>query len=145
MRAPNRAELSRRAVDAGAVRQEAPSAASSAAPAAVSPLPAEGWQRWTHVRVADAQGRVQALDRSQAAALAPLLSGVVPAPGSAASDAALPAAVDWRLTLLQGGRALGTLELGGSGVRWHAAGAAPVFGAPPPEALQALRAWLAQA
>lgn len=114
------------------------------APAA-APRGPEPWQRWTQVRIAEAQGQVWTLDRARAEDLTALLSAVLPAADTPARDAALPAAADGRLTLLQDGRPLGTLELGGSGVRWHAAGAAPVFAAPSPAALQALRVWLAQA
>lgn len=106
---------------------------------------AAAWQRWTQVRLAAAQGPALMLNRVQAEELTVLLSAVLPAADAPARDAALPTAVDGRLTLLQDGRPLGTLELGGSGVRWHAAGAAPVFAEPSPAALQALRAWLAQA
>lgn len=97
------------------------------------------------MRLAGVQGQALTLDRARAQDLTALLSAVLPAADAPARDAALPAAVDGRLTLLQDGRSLGTLEMGGSGLRWHAAGAAPVFAEPPPAALQALRAWLAQA
>lgn len=113
-------------------------------PAAAPRMP-EPWQRWTQVRIAEAQGQVLTLDRARAEDLTALLAAVLPAADTPARDAALPAAADGRLTLLQDGRPLGTLELGGNGVRWHAAGAAPVFAEPSPAALQALRVWLAQA
>ena len=130
---------------ATAPRAESAGASAPSAPVAAAPAPMRAdWQHWTQARIADAQGRTWLVDRAQAEALAALLPAVVPTANVDARDAALHGAVEGRLTLLRDGRALGTLELGGSGVRWHAEGTAPVYAEPSSSALQALRAWLAE-
>ncbi|MDA7416849.1 hypothetical protein PGB34_10775 [Xenophilus arseniciresistens] len=151
LRAP--IESQRDALEAGATAADARQAEARApAPAAAAPPPAPiaapefpSWQQWTELQFTDAQGRSGTVPRERAAELTALLEQVLPLPRAEARDAALPASVDGRLTLRQGARVLGTLELGGNAVRWHAAGAAPAFALPPPAALSALRTWLAQA
>lgn len=105
---------------------------------------ASHWRGWTDLRLAEAGGASHRLNRAQATELGNALAAVMPAATAARSDAALPGTVDWRVTLEQQGRVLGTLELGGGAVRWHAQGAAPVLATPAPAAMQALRDALAR-
>ena len=133
----------------GAAAGDAPAAmAAPAAPRASAGEAgggANGWQGWTDLRMAEAGGASHRLGRAQAGDLAGALGAVMPAATAARTDAALPGAVDWRVTLERQGRVLGTLELGGSAVRWHALGAAPVLATPSPAAMQALRQALERA
>lgn len=120
-----------------------------AAPAAPAPSAADAaWRDWTHLRISPASpvaAPARRVGRMEAPALAEALQAVMPATVAAPSDAALPAAVDWRLTLEAEGRVLGTLELGGDALRWQANGAAPVFATPAPAALRRLREALSSA
>ncbi|SFM73480.1 hypothetical protein [Variovorax sp. OV329] len=125
---------------AAAARQEP---AEPAAPAAPPPLVPDfaSLSRWSEMRVANVNGDVRVVPRSEAGELSLLMSSAAIMAVGAPPMRALP---EWRVSLERKGQVLAVLEVARSQVRWTEGKLPPSTGTPPIESLDALRAALRQ-
>ncbi|MDH6169506.1 hypothetical protein M2282_004674 [Variovorax boronicumulans] len=126
----------------GAVRDTAPprAAAAKAARPSAGASAFSALDRWTSFDLTRAGLGVRHA-RGDLEGLAALVNTV--ARSATAADAPLAAPVEARLSLYQGGTSIALLEIAGDQVRWTPQpGGTATVGAPPPQALAALRALL---
>lgn len=124
----------------GALRDAAPRAAAKAAPSRVAVPPFAALERWTSLSFTRA-GAEERRERGDIEGL-PALVGTV-ARSATAPDASLDAPVEARLAFYRGGALIAVLEIAGGQVRWTPQpGGTALVGAPPAQALDALRSVL---